>query len=334
MKKVLFLFGGNSSEHYISCLSLKSVLKNINKDKFDVTSIGISKDNKWYLFDDNFEYLSDNSLEFSKYKEIDNIVNFVKNFDVVFPLIHGKYGEDGRIQGFLETFDIPYVGSNHLSSALGMDKDIAKIIFNNSSIPQVPYICFTVDNFSVKKIMNNFSFPLIIKPCNGGSSIGIYKVNNRKELIECFQLASKYDEKIIIEPFLKVRELECAVIEDDDIIVSNVGEIIPSNEFYDYDAKYENSDSKVIIPANIPHYIKKSIRNYAKKAFLAIGAKSLARIDFFYDEINNKIFLNEINTLPGFTDISMYPMLIMNEGYTYEKIITKLIYGALKKKMY
>lgn len=323
MKKVLLLFGGKSNEHEVSCKSAKSILKNIDHKLFEVTSVGITEEGKWLIYKDEIEVL-DKNWQLKETLKIENIVSFILEYDIVFPVIHGNSGEDGKLQGFLEMFDIKYVGPNVLASAIGMDKEYSKIIFNFLGIPQVPYICIK-DNYKIKEIETMIKYPMIVKPCNSGSSIGVSKVNNKKQLIQAIKDAKKIDKKVIIEKFIKGKELECAILENKKVIASDVGEIIPANAFYDYEAKYNNSNSKTIIPANIPKEIKKQIQEYAINAFNGIGAKGLSRVDFFYDQINKEIYLNEINTSPGFTEISMFPSLFIDYGYTYKELITFLL---------
>lgn len=329
MKKVLVLFGGNSEEYKISCLSAKSILENINKKKFKVASVGISKKNEWFIFNDVLNYLEKGDWTKAKnIEKIENIIAFIKTFDVVFPITHGKNGEDGCLQGMFDLFNIKYVGCKTLSSAIGMDKVVSKILFNYLKIPQVPFITINYPNFKISNIEKKLNYPLIVKPANGGSSIGISKANNKKELVKAIKLASSYDHKIVIEQFIKARELECSVIENKKIYVSTIGEIKPAHEFYDYASKYENISSKIIIPADLPKDIINQIKEYAVKAFVEIGGKGMARIDFLYDEENKQIYLNEINTIPGFTTISMYPQLLVFDGISYQDIITILIKNA------
>ena len=325
MKKVLIIFGGNSSEHKVSCISAKSIVNNIDTKLFNVTLCGISKDNIWYIYNDEFQTLDDNWLN-KKIQKIDNIIQFLKEFDVVFPIIHGNNGEDGKLQGLFDLFDIKYVGSKTSASAIGMDKEMSKILFEHLKIKQVPYI--TVDeDYSLKEIEKQITFPLIVKPANGGSSIGIKKANKKSELKKAINEALKYDKKIIIEKYIKPRELEIAILQDKNkLIASDIGEIIPSNEFYDYKAKYK-SNSKLIIPSDIDNEVSLKIKDYALKIFKNIGAKNYARIDFFLE--NNEIYINEINTIPGFTKDSMYPKLIMHMGISYKDLITKLIYNSI-----
>lgn len=323
MKKVLLLCGGNSTEHKVSLVSAESILKNIDRTKFDVTTCIIDFDNYWYEYLDDVEMITD--WQNQEIREVGNIVEYLYSFDIIFPITHGINGEDGKLQGMLDLFNIKYVGCKTLSSAIGMDKEMCKIIFNYLNIPQVPFITIRNANFKINDIVNKLDFPMIIKPANGGSSIGITKASNKKELKKAINHAFKFDKKIIVEKFIKARELECAVLEDKDYYVSEVGEIKSANEFYDYEAKYENKESYTIIPAKLDKEVSDKIKEFAKSAFSGLDATGLARIDFFYDEDKNKVYLNEINTLPGFTSISMYPQLFIHEGISYSELITKLL---------
>ena len=320
MKKILVLFGGNSYEHYISCLSGKTILNNIDRKKYDVTAVGINKDNNWYIFNDNLDILT---KEWTKgnITKIDNIISFIKQFDKVFPIIHGNPEENGNLQGMLNLFNIKYVGTDLLGSIISYDKDLTKIICNNYNIPQVPYITIT-ENIPLKKI--DIDYPVIIKPAKCGSSIGINIANNLKELNKHIKEAFKYDNKVIIEKFIKSRELECAVLYDKKLKVSPVGEIKSINTFYDYEAKYV-SDSKLLIPAPIDKDLTKRIQDLSLKIFKALELKDLSRIDFLYDYNNDILYFNEVNTMPGFTAISMYPLLFKEKGINIKELITKLI---------
>ena len=305
MKKVLLIYGGNSFEHEVSCNSAKAIINNIDSNKYILDSVLITYDNKWIF---------NNVI-------IDNIINFINQYDVVFPIIHGINGEDGKLQGMLDLFDIKYVGSKCGPSYLCIDKERTKQILYYNSIPQVPYQVYN------KKEKVYLPFPIIVKPATGGSSIGISIANNKKELKKAIKEAKRYDEKIILEQFLdNPQELECAILEDKNIIVSDIGEVIHNNTFYDYESKYNCKDINTTLVANIDENIKNKIKEYSKKAFKALELNGLARIDFFFH--NNKIYLNEINTLPGFTETSMYPQLMMNEGLSYKELITKLIENA------
>ena len=322
MDKVLFLFGGNSSEHEISCKSVLNVIDNVDNEKLIWRVVGITKDGKWIECD------KENIIDGSWYEmeEINNIIEYIKRYDVVFPVMHGKGGEDGKLQGLFETFGFNFVGCGSETSIIGMDKYLSKIVFNNIGIPQVPYVKYD-DNIGE---IEELGYPLIIKPCNGGSSIGITKVNNQDELIKGINEAKEYDSNIIVEKFIKAREFECAVLEDGDIIVSDIGEILFNNDFYDYEDKYVN-EVKLNIPAKVDDEVRKKIQEYSRKVFKSIGGSGLCRIDYLYDEDNNNLYLNEINTLPGFTNISMYPMLMKDIGYSYKDLISTLIDNAIKK---
>ena len=329
MKHILILFGGTSSEHQVSIKSAKSVFENIDQDLFDISLCYIDPNNTWYKFDGNF-----NELEHTKWQDtheedsIFNIIKYLQSFDLIFPVLHGSGGEDGKLQGMLELFNIPFIGCGHLASALGMDKSISKIIFNESGIPTLPSITIDTNQYMIEDIIYHLDFPMIVKPINGGSSIGIHKVDTVKELQQAIDDASKYDRYLLIEPFIQAQELECAVLENGDTLTSTIGEITPTNTFYDYEAKYISSAPQTEVPANIPDTVMKEIQMYAKKAFQAIHGRGLARVDFFYDPVKKRIYLNEINTIPGFTTISMYPKMFAYDGISYKQLLTTLIESA------
>ena len=321
MKKVLILFGGNSYEHNISCISAKTILENIDTSIFNVTSVGIINHN-WYIFNDDLSLLTNNNWQKGNIKKIDNIIEFLKTFDKIFQIIHGNDGETGDLSGLFNLFNIPYVGSNILSHAISYDKEITKIICNQYNIPQLPYITLH-KNKKIKKI--NLDFPVIIKPSSCGSSLGINLANNIKELNKHIKTAFQYDNKIIIEKFIKAKELECAILEHNNKLkISTIGEIKSKNNFYDYESKYI-LDSNIIIPANINKEIEKQIKSYSQKIFNILSLKDLSRIDFLYDIENNKVYFNEVNTIPGFTTISMYPNLFKHDGISIKNLITKLL---------
>lgn len=306
MKKILLICGGRSSEHDVSLTSCKSILENIDKTEYEPYCVVITHSGSWI----------------TNGKEVTNIIKYLQSFDVIFPILHGKNGEDGTIQGMLDLFNIPYVGSKCGTSYICMDKERTKQIINTLNIPQVPFQVYR-ENAKI-----TIPFPIIVKPSSGGSSIGISVVHNKKELKKAIDNALKYDTKVVLEQYIQAKEIECAVLEDKKWVISEPGEIISANDWYDYEAKYENSNSKTLIPANIPKHIRKEIKNYAKKIVKHLDIHGLSRIDFFYDDINDKVYFNEINTIPGFTEISMYPQLIMNEGISYTDLITKLMKSA------
>ena len=320
MKKILILFGGNSHEHAISCKSAKTILTHIDKSLYNITAVGIDHQNNWYLYLDDIN-LIDESWQNRNIEKITNIIEFLKQFDKVFPVIHGNPEENGNIQGMFNLFNIEYVGTDLLGSIISYDKELTKIICNRHKIPQVPYITIT-ENKKIKNIP--IPYPVIIKPAKCGSSIGINIANNVKELNEYVNLAFKYDNKVIIEKYIKARELECAILQTNKIIPSPIGEIRSSNTFYDYEAKYLK-DSSLIIPANISKELAKEITELSKKIFNVLSLSTLARIDFLYDYNEEKLYFNEVNTMPGFTDISMYPLLFKEVGINIKNLINKII---------
>lgn len=338
--KLAVIFGGMSTESDVSCVSASSVIKNLNINKYEIFPVYISKQGCWYKIDNI------NNLE--EKKEIENVMEYLKNVDVIFPVLHGLYGEDGTIQGVFELLHKPYVGCNVLASCVGMDKVYSKIIFDKAKIKQANYVyirkynkdyIYVNDNFDeeilelsdiIKKITNKIKFPMFIKPSNSGSSVGINKAHNEKELEKAIIEAEKYDNKILIEEGIDGREVECAVLGNEDVIASCVGEIKSAAEFYSYNAKYNDQDSKTVIPANISDDKTKEIQKLAIKAFKAIDGKGLSRVDFFIENHTGDIYINEINTLPGFTNISMYPKLFENDGLEYKMLLDKLIELSLK----
>lgn len=328
MKKILLLFGGNSSEHQISCQSVQSILENIDYSKYDVTTVGITKDNQWYQYLDTIQNITNLQWKNGKVKKIDTIIPFLKQFDVVFPVLHGINGEDGKIQGILELFQIPYVGCNSKISCIGMDKHYLKILLSHFHIPVVPFLLYH-PKMSYKNIEKQISYPIIIKPCNGGSSIGISIAYNRKELKKGIKHAKGFDQKILLEPFLKMRELECAVLEKKGhFTISPIGEICSNHSFYDFEAKYVDHTSKAEFAINIPENIHSKIKEIVRLTCKHLEIQGLSRIDFFYLPNTNEVYVNEINTIPGFTTISMYPKLLTNSRFTYKDLITTLLENA------
>ena len=348
--KIGIVFGGKSTEHDVSVVSGTSVIKNIDKQKYEIHPIYIEKDGTWYTYDKKLEEIDVLKIgeEIKEKTKIENIIEYLKTMDVIFPVLHGLDGEDGSIQGMLEMLGIPYVGCKILASSIGLDKAYAKIIFEKAKIKQAKYEYIRkhedkyiyVDKEFNEKILNieeitekipeSLKFPMFIKPSNFGSSVGISKAENKQELKEAIKLAGEYDKKILIEQGINGREVECAVLGNEDVVTSCVGEIKPADKFYSYDAKYKNSESKTQIPADIPNEISNKIREYAKKAFKALDGKGLARVDFFIEKETNEIYINEINTMPGFTEISMYPKLFEASGIKYSEILSKLIELAIE----
>lgn len=341
MKKIKLgvIFGGMSTENEVSCKSGAAIIKNLNKEKYDICSIYIDKKGEW------FEVID---LENDEKKCINNVMGFLKNFDVVFPVLHGLYGEDGTIQGLFELLKIHYVGCKVLASSVGMDKVYSKILFDKAGLNQAKYVyikkfednyiyvdeCFTEQILSIKEIsklvIDKLSFPMFVKPSNSGSSVGINKVNNKEELEDAIKEAAKFDKKILIEQGIIGREVECAVLGNENVISSCIGEVKSAEEFYSYDAKYNNQDSRTVIPAEISEDISNEVRKLAIKAFKVIDGNGISRVDFFVENGTNKIYINEINTLPGFTNVSMYPKLFECSGIGYSDLLDKLIENALR----
>ena len=346
--KVGIIFGGMSTENEVSVVSAGSILGNIDRKKFEVFPIYIDKQGKWYMFIEDGKK-RELGAEVENIIEIENIEEYLQKLDVVFPVLHGLYGEDGTIQGLFELLKIPYVGCRVLASSVGMDKVYTKIVFEKAGLNQAPYeyvrkykdtYIYIDKNFDekildlkeiAKKITENLEFPMFVKPSNSGSSVGVKKAENEKKLIENIEYASKFDNKILIEQGINGREIECAVLGNEEVIASCVGEIKSADEFYSYDAKYKNEESKTEIPAEIPEEISEEIRKQAIKAFKAIDGKGLSRVDFFVEDKTNKIIINEINTMPGFTSISMYPKMFEKSGIPYRELITRLINLSLEK---
>ena len=312
------MFGGNSFEHDISCMSVNFVKNNIDTNLFDFEVVGIDKSNNWYIVDKK-NNIDNNWIENSKDK-IKNIIEYIKQFDIVFPVIHGNTCEDGKLQSLFELYNIKYVGCNSYSSLICYDKLLTKLILEKYGIPQVPYIIYN-KNLD----LNNIKFPVIVKPCKCGSSIGISIANNLEELLKSIDIAKKYDENILIEKYLvEKRELECAILETKGkIIVSDIGEIMTKDFWYDFDSKYKTKINTNI--SNINQNIKQEIQKHSKNIFKILKCKNLSRIDFFFDIKEKKLYFNEINTIPGFTEISMYPKLINNLGINSKEMLTLLL---------
>lgn len=335
-KNIGLLFGGKSAEHEVSLMSARSVYQSANKNKYNIYPIAVDRDGNWLgreeseiiIEDDNIDQVPPSNSKIIK-KGLKNFLD--NNYDVIFPLIHGPYGEDGKIQGFFELLEIPYVGANVLGSSLGMDKGIMKKLFDYNGLKQAEFI--TIKNHENNKMLklnefvDSYGLPIFIKPANLGSSIGISKVSKKVKLKEAANKAFEYDKKIIVEKALQTREIECSVLGKNKFKASLPGEIIPSHDFYDYSSKYEDQKTKLIIPVNLDDDIIKEIQRMAIRAFEIIEGEGLARVDFFF--CNDNIYINEINTIPGFTKYSMYPKLWEATGLTYSNLIDKLINIAL-----
>lgn len=349
---VAVIFGGYSSEHEISKESANTIISNICRTKYNVIPIYITSNGNWLLYDGNINNLKNIDLEkfgtpvsISTDRDKKSIIRIVGEkakfikVDVIFPVLHGKNGEDGTIQGIFEIANIPYVGCGVLASALAMDKSFTKLIVKSLGISQAPFLSYKYEQLNnlnevAKEIKATIGYPCFVKPSSAGSSVGVSKAKNKKDLINAINTATKYHNKIVVEKYIKGRELECAILGTggEDTKASLIGEVDTKEEFYDFDAKYNNAESKNIVPAEIPNDISTAIQEISLKIFKTLECKGLARVDFFLEEDTNEIIFNEINTIPGFTSISMYPMLCKTIGYNIEELIDRLIQIAIHER--
>ncbi|MFH1597714.1 MAG: D-alanine--D-alanine ligase family protein [Patescibacteria group bacterium] len=335
--RVGVIFGGRSGEHEVSFVSAQSVITSLDLHKYIIVPIFVAKNGQWFSSSDAIDKIKSGKLKSIPVANMtaDPAQQFM---DVAFPLIHGTTGEDGCLQGLLELADIPYVGSGVMASAVGMDKIISKMVFQSANLPVVNYVHFLRRDWRknqarhLKLIAKDLDYPVFVKPANSGSSVGINKAKNKSQLIKNINTACQYDRKIMVEQGIEnYHELEVAVLGNDQPRASMVGEIISCNEFYDYDAKYVAGKTKTVAPAMIPTALDDKIRKMAIQAFKAIDCSGMARVDFLYDKTVRKLYLSEINTLPGFTSISMYPKLWAKSGIAYHKLLDKLIDLALER---
>ena len=349
--RVGVIFGGRSGEHEVSLVSATSVITALDADKYEVVPIGITQEGRWLSSDKGLKLLKEKTgieqaPECFLVPEPNRQALVAAGsgemhsppIDVIFPLVHGTYGEDGTLPGLLELANIPYVGAGVLASAVGMDKIVQKQIFQQEKLPVAKYIWF---HSSVCRehpervaaiVAKSLTYPVFVKPANTGSSVGISKAHNRKELREALALAVEYDRKVIIEQGINdIREIECSVLGNDEPVASVPGEIVPSNEFYDYNAKYVDGKSEAIIPAKLPKRVSEEVRRIALQAYRALDIAGMARVDFLVVRKSNKIYLNEVNTIPGFTSISMYPKLWEASGLGYRDLLDRLIELALER---
>ncbi len=353
--RVGLVFGGRSGEHEVSLASARAVMANLDSNRYEIIPIGITKNGTWLLGDEPTRALVQGTqtaenepttaVTLTGDPTMRRLIPLQGNeplrnngaLDIIFPVLHGTYGEDGTLQGLLEMANVPYVGCGVLGAALGMDKEKMKMVFSAVGLPNVEYFVCRRNEWerSPETVMNvveqSLGYPCFVKPVNLGSSVGINKAHDRNELEHALEVAATYDRKIIIERGINCRELECAVLGNDEPIVSVVGEVIASGEFYDYNAKYIDGKSQVIIPADLPQAISEEVRRQAIKAFLALDLSGLARVDFFLERETNKVYINEVNTLPGFTEISMYPKLWAASGLPYAQLLDRLIELAIER---
>ncbi len=357
------VFGGQSSEHEISCISAASVLQNIDREKYEVRMMGITRQGEWLPYQGAVSRIANGEWE-AEAREARRRIQSARNtamlpaegtssclqlltrnvdgadtdaVDVVFPVLHGPNGEDGTIQGLFQLAGVPFVGCGLLASAAGMDKAFSKIVFASAGIPQARFL--TVRRSEIRgslpvlqaRVGDALGYPCFVKPANAGSSGGISKVKPPEALGAALEKAAGYDSKILVEEFIDGREVECAILGNEEPEASVVGEILPCNEFYDYEAKYLDDRSQTIIPADLPEDVTETVRRLAVRAFQALGASGLSRVDFFVERGTDRVVLNEINTIPGFTSISMYAKLWAASGVPYPELVDRLIMLALRR---
>lgn len=345
-KSILIIFGGNSTEHEVSCKSVMSFVNNVSEDKYEKHYVGIKKSGDWIYYTGDTALIPTGKWT----QESSNVPcvlspntsarglllldgsNTVINIDVIIPVLHGKNGEDGTIQGLFELCEIPYVGCGVVASGVSMDKAYTKIIVESLGVvPQADYVLVRKNdsNSYIEEAESKLGYPMFVKPCKSGSSQGVSKATDRASLISAVKLALSHDSKVLIEEAISGRELECAVLESKgNIVSSNAGEAVAGDVFYSYEAKYNNSDSKTVLNPDIPKGINDTIKKYAEAIFKVLGCNGLSRVDFFLENGTNRVVFNEINTLPGFTEISMYPMMMGEVGYPIEKLMDALIESA------
>ncbi|MEK6256618.1 MAG: D-alanine--D-alanine ligase [Chloroflexota bacterium] len=349
------LFGGRSGEHDVSLMSARNILNVLDMEKYNVTEIGITRQGEWLVGEGALNKLTSGKLEglspvtllpdptkkglmAISSSEQGLLLNQFANLDVLFPVLHGTFGEDGTLQGLFELADAAFVGAGVLGSAVGMDKSVFKDVMQANNIPVVETILLLSSELqadidaAVSKAEQVGNYPLFIKPANLGSSLGISKAQSRSDLLESLLEAAQYDRRIIVQKGIDAREIEVSVLGNDDPKASVCGEIIPEAEFYSYEAKYHDDRSKSVIPAEIPAELSERIRSIAIKAYKACDLSGLARVDFFVEKKTNVVYLNELNTMPGFTEISMYPMLWEAGGLKPNELVDELIGLALARK--
>ena len=349
--RVGILFGGKSAEHEVSIQSARNIVEAINKEKYEIVLIGIDKKGQWHLKGTSELFLPSESSSLTRLNREDKNVALVPGegerelvnlsngkptgvIDVVFPVLHGPYGEDGTVQGLLKLANIPCVGADILGSAVGMDKDVMKRLLGEAGIPTVKFLVFNQacrERIDFDIIQEKLGLPFFIKPANLGSSVGINKVKEKKEFQSALEEAFQYGNKILVEEYIKGREIECSVLGNDDPIASLPGEILPQDEFYSYEAKYIDERGAILeIPAKLGENLTAKIQNLSIKVFKVLCCQGMARVDFFLKD-NDKIIVNELNTIPGFTKISMYPKLWEASGISYSELIDRLIQLALER---
>jgi D-alanine-D-alanine ligase len=348
--RVAILFGGKSAEHEISLISARNIGEAIDKNKYEILSIAIDKEGRWF-FDQAARLLNDKATTQVKFQRGCDSTAVLPGatqtpmirvsagralgaVDVVFPVLHGPFGEDGTVQGLLKMANVPFVGAGVLGSAIGMDKDVMKRLLRDAGIPVAKFVVFDrncVDKIAFATMKRTVGLPLFVKPANLGSSVGISKVSNREQFRRAIEEAFRYDSKVLLEEYIRGREIECSVLGNENPIASLPGEIITRHDFYSYDAKYiDEKGAQLIVPAKLPKGVVKKIQETAIKCFKVLCCEGMARVDFFLRD-GREIIVNEINTIPGFTKISMYPKLWEASGISYPDLIDRLIQLALER---
>ncbi|WP_411504069.1 D-alanine--D-alanine ligase [Brevibacillus centrosporus] len=351
------IYGGKSSEHEVSLRTAMSIMQAVDANKYEVTPIYVQLDGSWVKGEVIAGQLPEgidalrltpgrpdeiNNQEISGQQLVPSskpasLFSIGQQIDVIFPVVHGPNGEDGTMQGMLELANLPYVGAGVMASAVGMDKWMMKTVFGQVGLPQVKYIGLLRSQWekdqeaAMDRIEEELGFPCFVKPANMGSSVGVNKAKNRDELAAALDVAAKFDRRLIVEEFVNARELEIGVLGNEELITSVVGEIIAAKEFYDYEAKYKGAGTELSIPAIVPEHVSAQIAEIAKKAFHALDGSGLSRVDFFWDEKNDKLYINEVNTMPGFTPFSMYPMLFQAAGISYSELIDRLVQLGIER---
>ena len=355
MKKIRvgILFGGRSGEHEVSLTSAASILRGMNPDKYEIYPIGITREGRWRLGKESEKELErvlsqGRPVAVSPYPDSSSqrLISLspeggddpLPKLDVIFPVLHGTYGEDGTVQGLLELASVPYIGAGVLGSAVAMDKAVMRRLFREAGLPQVPSTSLRWSQWQIepakvrREVEKKFRYPIFVKPANLGSSVGISKVHGRRELDPALDLAFSYDSKVVVEQGVRAREIECSVLGNERAQASLPGEIIPVNEFYDYEAKYVKEGSDLVIPAKLTPRKTRQVQAMAVRAFEATECAGMARVDFLLERRTGKLYLNEINTIPGFTPISMYPKLWEASGLPFPKLLNRLIALAFERQ--
>lgn len=343
-KKLGLLYGGQSAEHEVSLSTAQAVTQALDYDKYEIVPIFITRKGEWKKgasLNAPVQSIEELQFDLGKDEQSHDVSSFLlaqkeQPFDVIFPLLHGTYGEDGTVQGLLEVLNIPYVGCGVLASSAGMDKVVMKQLFEIAGLKQVPYVYFIRKEWQkqqqvlVEEMEEKLTYPMFVKPANLGSSVGVNKASNKTELIEAINIAFKYDRKVIVETGVVGREVEMAVLGNDEPRVSVPGEIKPLTDFYDYDSKYKDSSTELLIPAPVTDIVTKKMSDMAIRAFKVLDGSGLVRADFFVTA-EDEVLINEVNTLPGFTPVSMYPILWKNTGLSYSDLLEELINLAIER---